>query len=84
MGNRILKNNKGQSPLETAAVFVLMVLLIGGITNIWLWANNQIIARQLRYNDTRITAGTSADGYILVWPVYTPPELTENMVLIGD
>ncbi len=84
MGDKILNNKKGQSPLETAAVFVIMVLLIGGITNIWLWANNQIVQRQLSYNDTRIAAGTSSDSYTLVWPVYTPPELTEGMVVLGD
>lgn len=81
MGNRDRKI-KGQSTLETALVFVLIVLFLGGITKIWLWANNQIVERQVRYNNSRVAAGTSADNYTLQWPVYQPPALTEEEVLL--
>ncbi len=70
--------------LEAYLVVVAMVLLLGGILNIWLWGNKQIVERQLRYNASRVTAGTSSDAYTLQWPVYAPPALTEDMVLRGN
>ncbi len=82
MGNGILKTKKGQSTLEMALAFIVIVLLVGGIVKIWLWSNQQIVERQLRYNATRVQAGTGSDTYEVVWPVYTPSELTENEVLL--
>lgn len=90
MGNPVLKIRslekklKGQCTLETAIVFILIILFLGGITKIWLWANNQIVQRQLRYNASRVTAGTSTDTYTLQWPVYTPPNLTEDEVILNN
>lgn len=75
---------KGQSTLETALVFIMVILLVGGIVNIWFWANNQIVQRQLRYNATRVSAGTATDTYKLNWPVYSPEELKENEVLLDN
>lgn len=81
-----MKSNRirGQSTLEVAITFIVVVLLVGGIIKIWFWANNQIVERQLSYNATRVTAGTSSDTYKLQWPVYAPPDLKENEVLSGD
>lgn len=83
MGDRIL-NKKGQSTLETAVIFVTVILLLAGITQMWFWANNQIVQRQLRYNAGRVSAGNSTDTYTFAdhWPVYTPPSLTEEEVLL--
>jgi len=84
MENRFLKKNKsGQVTLEVSLVFVIIVVLLGGIINIWLWSNKQIVERQLRYNEGRVVAGTSTDTYQRLWPVYKPQELTEDMVLKG-
>ena len=88
MGNPILnmpkliRNKKGQGALETAAVFVIIFLLIGGILNIWFWANNQITSRQVSYNNSRVLAGTGTNNYTkpVMWD-YTPPSLTEDMVM---
>jgi len=80
MAHRILE--KGQGILESTFVIILMVLLLGGVFNIWLWANNQIVRRQMRYNATRVAAGTSLDNYPLQWPVYTPQSLAENKVVL--
>jgi len=77
-----LKNKYGQGMLEMASVLIIIVLLLGAVINIWLWANNQIVKRQLRYNESRIAAGTSSDTYTLQWPVYTPEELKEDKVLL--
>ena len=77
-----LKQKKGQGLLETAITIVLMVLLLGGIINIWLWATKQVVLRQRRYNATRVIAGTAADNYVLRYPVYAPPALREDKVLL--
>jgi hypothetical protein len=77
-----LRNRRGQSALEAMVTFVVTILLLWGIIKIWFWANNQIVERQLKYNDTRVAAGTSLDSYKLVWPVYKPPELTQEEVIM--
>lgn len=81
MENRIL-NKKGQGILEATFAIIITLVLLGGIINIWTWANNQIVKRQVRYNQTRVTAGTATDDYKLQWPVYHPEELDENKVLL--
>lgn len=93
MGNSICtikkKYNRGQGTLELAVSFILIIILIGGITKIWLWGNQQFIARQRWYNITRIAAGYSHDGYIFpVWkgglvPFYRLDPLKEKDVLIS-
>ncbi|MFH0763272.1 MAG: hypothetical protein V1925_05235 [Candidatus Omnitrophota bacterium] len=85
MGDGILKDKKGQATLETALAFIIIILFLGGIIKIWFWANNQIVQRQVRFNETRVAAGTSSDTYKLEsnWPVYTPPALKEEDVLLG-
>ncbi len=82
--NKLMKNKKGQSSLEITLIFIIIVLLIGGITKIWIWSNNQIVERQLSYNSQRVTAGTSSDTYTLLLPDYAPPELAENEVLLDN
>ena len=81
MENRVL-NKKGQGILEATFAIIITLVLLGGIINIWAWANNQIVKRQVRYNQTRVTAGTATDDYALQWPVYNPPELKEDKVLL--
>lgn len=82
MGNRFL-NHKGQAILEAAIVTVLLIVLLGGILNIWLWANNQVVLRQARYNASRVSSGKATDDYSLQWPVYQPQELSEDKVLLN-
>lgn len=79
---KIIRKRRGQGTLETVIAFIMIILFLGGIIKIWFWANNQIVKRQLRYNATRVAAGTSSDAYKLYWPVYTPDELTEDDVLL--
>jgi hypothetical protein len=81
MENRIL-NNRGQGILEMTFVIIIMVLFLGGIINIWFWANNQMVRRQIEYNSSRVIAGTSADAYNLQWPMNRPEELGEERVLL--
>jgi hypothetical protein len=79
---KITKNRKGQSTLETALIFIVLIAFLMGLTNIWIWSNNQIVHRQVEYNNSRVEAGTAIDNYTLKWPVYTPPDLTENEVIL--
>lgn len=81
MANRKL-NNKGQATIETAAIFIVLILLFGGIFNIWLWGNKQIVKRQRAYNKSRVEAGTSSDKYELKWPLEKAESLKENTVVL--
>lgn len=81
--NNFIRKIKAQATLEMTIVIIIIVLFLGGIINIWAWANTQIVKRQLRYNASRVAAGSSSDAYVLQWPVYTPDALTEDMVLLG-
>lgn len=78
----IKKSHRGQTTLETALVMIIIVALIGGIVNIWIWSNRQIVERQAAYNKSRVTAGTAIDNYNLTWPVYQPDELPEGQVIL--
>lgn len=85
MGNAILKNKRGQSNLETAVAFIMMVLLLGGVTKVWLWANTAIVKRQVEYNKTRVESGQAELEYALHWPLdYTPVSLNAEDVILDD
>ncbi|MCX5709636.1 MAG: hypothetical protein NT088_02770 [Candidatus Omnitrophica bacterium] len=80
---RSARNNKGQGTIETVMAFIILVIVLGGMVNIWFWFNNQMIKRQVAYNNTRVTAGTGKDDYIqpVSWN-YVPEALTENKVIV--
>ncbi len=73
---------KSQVVLELTLIFVIGFFLFFGIMSMWIWSNRQIVRRQPVYNHTRIEAGTVSGGTNkdLVWPRYTPEELTEDEV----
>jgi len=79
---RLIKEKKAQGMLETVITVVLIILFLGGILNIWLWINTEMVKRQTRYNTSRVIAGTSSDTYTLQWPVYHMQELEEDKVLL--
>lgn len=76
------RRQKGQGLLEMSCVLISMILLLGGIVNIFLWANKQIVKRQIAYNSTRQLAGTSSDYYQYVGWGYIPPALSEDKVIL--
>lgn len=82
MKTRMIKSKKGQGTLEVTVAFIVTVLLIGAMVNIWFWANTQIINRQLSYNRGRVAAGQAEDSYTLQFPVYTPGDLNESAVVL--
>lgn len=80
---RRLRSNKGQTTLELAAVLILLFLIVGSITKIWLWGNNQLVGRQRNYEWSRVKAGTGSDFYITPrLQTYIPAPLLERDVLI--
>jgi len=81
----IFKNKSGQGTLEVALAFIIVILLVGGLVNIWFWFNGQMISRQVAYNNTRVAAGTGSDTYsqMVGWN-YRAGSLTENMVIPRD
>jgi len=93
MGNTFCKiKNKncalGQSTLELTVALIVIFILVGAITNIWLWSNKQLVDRQRWYQGTRKIAGFSNDFYIKpVWKdgivsFYKLDDLKEEDVLI--
>ena len=81
MDNRKI-NSKGQATIETAVIFIVLILLFGGIFNIWVWGNKQIVQRQIAYNKGRVEAGTSSDSYELKWPLDRAEGLKEKSVVL--
>jgi hypothetical protein len=80
---KVFFNRRGQGALEVAIVLILVVLLVGGITKIFFWATTSIVDRQISYNQGRLFAGRSMDGYVLQWPLsYKPPALTDGDVML--
>lgn len=82
MADRALRLKKGQTLLETLITFVVIVLLFGGIFNIWIWANKQIVNRQVKYNAGRVKAGTSTQDYELAWPVGRSESLNNSKTFV--
>lgn len=58
-----LKHKKAQATLEFTIVFVIMVILLFGLLNMWMWSNNNIVLRQKWYNQQRKAAGSTDPGY---------------------
>ncbi len=75
-----MKNRKAQVTLETALVFVALIMLLYGSVNIWLWFNKNLAQRQPPYNQTRVAAGSSDPGQ---WPVSSQTPMTESWVFQG-
>jgi len=75
---------KAQAMLEVTLIFIVGLYLFFGIMGMWLWGDKQLAQRQPAYNSTRVQAGTIEPGEDskkpLVWPVYTPEELSANDV----
>jgi len=53
---------KAQATLEFTLVFVIMVALLFGLLGLWKWSSDNIIRRQVFYNSTRKTAGSTGEG----------------------
>lgn len=54
--------NSAQATLEFTIIFIIMAALLFGFINMWKWSSDNIIQRQVRYNATRLQAGSSTPG----------------------
>lgn len=71
-GKRFLyPGTKGQGTLEMAIVFILVIIIFGGIVSMWNWGNKEILRRSVMYNLSRKAAGEKPSGnYEIVWPIW--------------
>ncbi len=58
-----LNNTKAQVFLETSVAFVVVVVLLLGITQIFIHLNRSMVKRQLKYQSTRTSLGGAVDYY---------------------
>ncbi|MFY9401803.1 MAG: hypothetical protein WAQ07_00095 [Candidatus Omnitrophota bacterium] len=54
--------NRAQATLEFTIIFIIMAALLLGLLTMWKWSSNNIIQRQVHYNETRLRAGSSTPG----------------------
>ncbi|MFA5311072.1 MAG: hypothetical protein WC355_02030 [Candidatus Omnitrophota bacterium] len=53
---------KAQATLEFTLIFVIIAVLIFGLLTFWKWSSDNIVKRQVRYNQTRVQAGSTTPG----------------------
>lgn len=49
---------KAQALLEFSLIFIVMVILIGGLLKLWSWSNSNIWGVQGAFESTRVQAGS--------------------------
>jgi len=49
----ILRNSKAQATIEFTIAFIACIILLMGITKVFVWVNQCIVERQVRYQETR-------------------------------
>jgi len=76
---------KSQTTIEITIGFFVVLSLFFSIISMWVWGNRQVVNRQPPFDNSRISAGqpnrepgASGGSKSLVWPVYTPEELTKE------
>lgn len=63
---------KGQATLEIALIFVAVLLFLLGMLRIFFWANNDLMARQRDYMQTRDEQGR--------WPIHSSANLDDQTI----
>lgn len=77
-------NKQAQATLEFTLVFVITILFVVLVANVFVWLNYCMVGRQVAYEQTRSEAGSTAEKFL--WFVirrgdpgkddfYTPPKL---------
>ena len=74
--------NKAQATLEFTLIFVIMAALLMGLLGLWKWSSDSIIQRQLRYNATRLEAGSKTPGEPSAGNMYQASALTDNQTYL--
>ncbi len=52
-----MQTNKAQATLEFTVAFVIMMVLLFGLLGLWKKWSDNIIRRQINYNENRVKAG---------------------------
>jgi hypothetical protein len=73
--------SRGQATLEFSLIFIIMVALLFGLLGLWKWSSDNIIKRQLRYNETRIQAGSRTSPGEPGKP-FTAEDIQENQLYL--
>jgi len=72
--------SRAQATLEFTLVFIIAVALLMGLIGLWKWSSDNIVKRQLKYNQTRLQAGSldtpGEPGVVNM--IYEAPEFTQN------
>jgi len=55
-----LNKSKAQVTLEMAIALIGVLILLFGTLNLFIWVNKRLVERQQDYENTRVTAGSSA------------------------
>lgn len=55
---KFLRDSTGQATLEFTLIFVIMAALLMGLLGLWKWSSDNIIKRQVDYNEHRVAAGS--------------------------
>ncbi|MFH0854900.1 MAG: hypothetical protein V1869_00050 [Candidatus Omnitrophota bacterium] len=71
----------GQVTLEFTLIFVATTALLAGLISLWKWSSDNIIKRQISYNDTRQAAGQISSGQEPP-ATYEAEEMQENEVYL--
>lgn len=71
---------KAQITLEFTLIFVIIIVLISGLFTFWKWSSDNIVKRQVRYNRTRLQAGSSTPGEPSGSGVFEASPIRENQL----
>ena len=77
-----LRDSTGQATLEFTLIFVIMVALLFGLLGLWKWSSDSIIQRQLKYNTSRLEAGSTTPGKPSAGDMYQASQLTDNQTYL--
>jgi len=71
---------KAQVTLEFTLIFVIIVALLSGLLTFWKWSSDNIVKRQVRYNATRVQAGSNTPGEPSGSGVFEAAPVSNNQV----
>lgn len=77
----------GQSSLEVTVALIIFVILFAAAVRIFVWLNTGVVGRQVAYDDTRVTAGSTPQTYDIlasnVWVEETTTDPDGTVVVTG-
>ena len=71
---------KAQITLEFTLISVIIIVLLSGLFTFWKWSSDNIVKRQVRYNRTRLQAGSNTPGEPSGSGVFEASPIQENQL----